>query len=127
MSSYTISVPVSCLLNSKKNHSPDCMKFKNHRLFIFLFASAFTGAFIAVSLNSFGHWPKWLGGNYVSSVGCQCEDYDAGPNERDFHWMFCPIRSMWGLNDTGLMSTAIVHYGGGCEEHELEGAKGRKG
>lgn len=72
---------------------------------------------LAVMLNNGGFWPKWLGGNYVSQSECRCHDYNNNPSERDFHWLICPIKSAWGLNDTGMETTAIIHYDSSCEEH----------
>lgn len=72
---------------------------------------------MAVILNSGGLWPKWLGGYYVSDEGCTCQDYNPQNGERSFHWLICPIKSAWGLKDTGMLSTAIIHYDTSCASH----------
>lgn len=81
------------------------------------------GSTLAVTLNNGGLWPKWLGGNYVSNEGCSCQDYEPKNDERDFHWLICPIRSAWGWKDTGMRTQAIIHYDNSCKEHGHEWIK----
>lgn len=58
-------------------------------------------------MQTMGAWPKWLGGSYVSSNGCDCQYY---PNI-DQHWITCPVRSLWGLNDTSSWSEPQINPG----------------
>lgn len=76
--------------------------------------STLGGGVAGVGIQSMGAWPKWLGGSYVSAVGCTCDDY-TNP-DYIYHWIACPIRSLWGLNDTGSWESA-VHEGTSCQQH----------
>lgn len=71
------------------------------------------GGITGVGMQSMGAWPKWLGGSYVSQVGCDCKDLtENGIN----HWVTCPVKNLWGLNNTGSWSTPEIH-GGTCHNH----------
>ncbi|NVK26874.1 MAG: hypothetical protein HWE14_02455 [Flavobacteriia bacterium] len=81
-----------------------------------LVCAAIGGGTAGVGAQSMGAWPKWLGGSYVSAVGCECDDY---PNFGG-HWVACPVRSLWGLNNTGNWSVPEIHIEGTCESHGHE-------
>ncbi|GGH77075.1 hypothetical protein [Phaeocystidibacter marisrubri] len=80
-------------------------------------STALGGIIAGVGMQSMGAWPKWLGGNDVSDEGCSCQDYKPVNEERNFHWLICPIKCAWGWRDTGMQTTAIIHYDYSCEEH----------
>lgn len=90
---------------------------KHLKVFLICVACAFLGSFTAVLLENNRMWPKWLGGSYVSSHGCVCKDFNPENGQRDFHWLICPIKGLWGWKDMGQESTAIIHYDRSCFEH----------
>lgn len=76
--------------------------------------SSLGGGVTGVGLQSIGEWPKLLGGTYVSSVGCTCENYlESGV---PYHWITCPTKNLWGLNTTGW-SVPETHIGSTCSNH----------
>lgn len=107
--------PATYTQNLMINLSIELMK--SGKLLLITVVIILASSTFAVILNNGGLWPKWLGGNYISEKGYRCEDYASNGKERDFHWLICPIRSAWGLNNTGMESTAIIHYDLSCLEH----------
>ncbi|KAB2814828.1 hypothetical protein [Phaeocystidibacter luteus] len=75
--------------------------------------AAIGGGTAGVGVQSMGAWPKWLGGSYVSTVGCECKNYANFGG----HWVACPVRSLWGMNNTGTWSTPEIHLDATCDDH----------
>ncbi|GAB5556562.1 MAG: hypothetical protein SchgKO_07750 [Schleiferiaceae bacterium] len=71
--------------------------------------SAIGGGLAGVGIQTMGAWPSWLGGSYVSAEGCDCQDYAEGLYY--YHWVACPVKNLWGLNNTGSWSAPEIHEG----------------